>query len=64
MDKQLFFRAAGLVFFLAAALHLVRVLQGWDLTLGGTVIPPALSIIAVLITGYLSIQAFRLQSKK
>ena len=55
--------ASGSVFFAAAALHLFRVLSGWPLVLGGYEIPSAISVIAVVVAGFLAFQQFKYGSK-
>lgn len=63
MEKKTFVLAAGIVFLFAAILHLGRVFLGWDLVIGEYTIHPAISVIAAVIVGYLSLQGFKHSGK-
>ena len=49
---------AGIVFFIVALGHLVRLAFDWNLILGGFDVPQWVSWLGVLITGYLSYSCF------
>lgn len=48
--------AAATILSLAALLHLVRVIAGRDLVIGGWLVPVWVSILAVIIAGYVGVQ--------
>jgi hypothetical protein len=50
----------SIIFALVAILHLVRILAGWDFTIGGWNVPTWLSLIGVVVPGILAIVGFRL----
>jgi len=64
MNEKTFRTIAGIILSLAALLHVVRSVAGWDLVLNGFVIPVWVSILAFLIAGYLGLYAFGLFNKK
>ena len=51
------------VFALVALAHLLRMFLGWEVTIGGVVIPQWVSGFALVITGGLAIMLFR-ESRK
>jgi len=53
-------RIIGVIFLIAALVHLWRVLQSWDLIIGNILIPTWASLVAVIVLGYLSFLSFRL----
>ncbi len=50
-----FTRLATVVLSLIAILHLIRVVQGWTVSIGGAVIPVWVSGIAFLVIGGLAV---------
>ena len=54
MNAQTYSRLAGTIFAIVAILHLIRALNGTEMTLGGTTIPVEASWIALLISGTLT----------
>ena len=54
MNAQTYSRLAGTIFAIVAILHLIRALNGTEMTLGGTTIPVEASWIALLISGTLA----------
>ena len=63
MTQRTFFLTAAAVFSLIALLHAVRLLQGWQVTIGGAVVPVWISWIGLAIAGYLAYQGFRLSRR-
>ncbi len=63
MRVQTFHRIVGIIFLIVALVHLLRVLQGWVLVIGELTIPDWMSLVAVIVLGYLSFQAFRIGKK-
>ncbi|MBX4216091.1 hypothetical protein KW797_04025 [Candidatus Parcubacteria bacterium] len=60
MDQKTFNTVAGIVFGVAAIVHLVRAVYGWDLALGEWMLPVWASYAGVLVAGFLSYRAFKL----
>jgi hypothetical protein len=52
-NKELALKVGGVVFGLAALVHLYRVVTGTDLVLGGVVIAVPVSYAAVIVAGFL-----------
>jgi hypothetical protein len=50
----------SILFLLIALLHAVRLLQGWQVTIGGAVVPIWISWIGVAISGFLAYEGFLL----
>lgn len=57
-------KLVGLVFFVVAALHLLRIAFGWNLILGAAVVPLWLSWVGVIVPGYLSYSSFHFALRK
>ncbi len=49
----------GIVFGVVAIGHAIRLFMMWELVVDGFIVPPWVSVIAVLITGYLAGLAFK-----
>ena len=58
MNHHTFVRAAGTIFIIIGFLHLLRVIYGWSAVINGWTVPMSLSYIVVLVTAYLSYQAW------
>jgi uncharacterized membrane protein len=63
MTQRNFFLITSILFLLIALLHAVRLLQGWQVTIGGAVVPVWISWIGLAIAGYLAYQGFRLSRR-
>ena len=61
MKQKQFNEITGVVFLVIAALHLVRLLFHWEAVVGGRAIPVWVSVVAVLVAGYLAYTAFKLK---
>lgn len=64
MSQNIFTLVAGLVFFVVAGLHALRLLLGWEAVIGGWDVPRWVSVAGLLIAGYLSYAAFALMMRK
>lgn len=51
--------ASSIIFGLVAAMHLVRLLGQWDVTIAGWSAPNWVSVVALLVAGFLSLAGFR-----
>jgi hypothetical protein len=62
MTQRSFFLITSILFLLIALLHAIRLLQGWQVTIGGTVVPLWVSWIGLAISGFLAYEGFLLAS--
>lgn len=60
MSHKSFFQVTGVVFGVIALLHLARLVWGWQAEIGGWSVPMWLSVVAVVVAGFLSYQGFKL----
>ena len=60
MAQRTFSLITAILFLLIAFLHAVRLLQGWQVTIGGAVVPIWVSWIGLVITAFLAYEGFRL----
>lgn len=60
MTQRSFFLITSILFLLIALLHAVRLLQGWQVTIGGAVVPIWISWIGLAIAAFLAYEGFRL----
>lgn len=63
MTKNNFVSIVSFLLFIISVLHILRVFYGWESQIGNFVVPMWFSYVAVLLTGYLSFQGFRLAKK-
>ena len=61
MKQKQFNGIVGAVFFIIALLHLLRVLFHWEAVVAGRAVSTWVSVVAVLVAGYLSFTAFKLK---
>ena len=54
MTQRSFFLITSILFLPIALLHAVRLLQGWQVTIGGAVVPLWVSWIGLAISGFLA----------
>jgi len=64
MSHRTFSLVVGVVFLLIAVGHLVRVILGATFVIEGMAVPMRPSVLAVILTGYLAFEGFRLSSKR
>lgn len=60
MQQRTYLQVTGLLFTVAAVIHLLRVFLGWEANLAGWVVPGWLSWVAVVVAGYLAYSAYKL----
>ena len=63
MSQHAFLMTAGIVFFLVAFGHLIRILFGAPVVVQGVSIPLWVSAIAVIIAGFLAYEGFHFARK-
>jgi hypothetical protein len=51
---------SAIVFLLIAFVHVLRLILQWDMTINGWYIPAWVSLVTVLVAGFLSFRGFRL----
>jgi len=61
MTQQTFHRMAGTIFLAVAVLHLLRLLFRWEAVIGGWAAPGWMSVVALIVAGYLAYTGFRLK---
>lgn len=54
MTQKAFYTTAGTVFLIVGVVHLLRVVNGWPVSVSEYAVPMWFSWVAVLLTGYLS----------
>jgi hypothetical protein len=63
MTQRSFCLITSILFLLMALLHAVRLLQGWQVTIRGAVVPVWVSWIGLVIAGYLAYEGFTLSRR-
>ncbi len=61
MDKKDYFIVSIIIFILAGLLHLIRAVNGWDMVVGGFIIPLWLSWLVVIILAFMVWQGIKLR---
>ncbi len=61
MKQKNFALTTGVVFSIIAVLHALRLLFGWEATIGGWNVPLWVSWVAIAVSGYLGYTAFKLR---
>ena len=54
MSKNTYLKTVGLIFLIIAALHVLRLLLGWEGVIGGWELPTWISWAAIVVAGWLS----------
>lgn len=60
MNQKTYLQVTGLLFTVAALVHLLRAVLGWEASIAGWMVPGWLSWIAVVVAGYLAYSAYNL----
>lgn len=60
MSQKTFLKTAGAIFAVIGALHVLRLLLGWEAVIGGWDVPRWVSWLAAALAGYLGYTAFKL----
>ena len=63
MSQKTYLKAAGSIFLVIAVLHLLRLVLGWTAVFEGWSVPQWLSVVALIVAGYLAYEGFRLSRK-
>lgn len=59
MSQKTFSLSAGLIFFVVALAHILRIAMGWHVVVAGWAIPMWVSWIAIPIAGFLGFEGLR-----
>lgn len=60
MNMKTFTIVSALIFALVALMHLARLVLQWDVIVGGHVVPAWVSVVSLVVAGFLSFAGFRL----
>ena len=60
LNQRTYLQITGLLFAVGAVVHLLRLLMGWSASIAGWDVPGWLSIVAVVLAGYLAYSAYNL----
>jgi hypothetical protein len=63
MSERVFSLVAGLIFLVAAVMHILRLALKWQVVLNGQPLPMWVSSVAVLIAGYLAYEGLTLSRR-
>ena len=64
MTQGAFLLVTSSLFAVMALLHALRLIYGWNVTIGGWTVPVWVSAVGFLIAGYLAFQGFLLLKRK
>lgn len=64
MSNKKYTKISGIIFAIVGLAHLLRVVLGWDVIIGGWDVPLWFSFIAVLVLAFLAYTALKLSGKK
>jgi len=62
--KSLSIKFSGLFFAVFAVVHVLRVLKTWEVMIGGTVVPMAVSYVAIPVSAILAYSLLKGEKKK
>jgi len=60
MSQKIFSLVAGLIFFLIAVMHGLRLALKWEVVLNGWSVPMWVSVVAMVIAAYLAFEGLKL----
>ena len=64
MDQKTFTFVSGVIFFLIAVMHVMRLAYGWEAVIGGYILPMWLSWAGAAISAYLAYAAYQLTQRR
>jgi len=59
MNNKSYFKFSSLLFLIIAIVHLARLIYGWEVVLGETMIPVWASWVAVIVGAYMAWQGYK-----
>jgi len=63
MTKNNFVSCVSALFLIIGVVHALRLLNGWEVQLGGLMVPMWASWVAIVVAFYLSFQGFQMVKK-
>lgn len=63
MNQKTYFAVTTFIFLIISILHLMRILIGWEVSIGGWMIPLGVSWVALVVSGFLAYSGFN-QSRR
>ena len=60
MSQKAYLKTAAFIFLVIAALHLLRLVFGWEAVFEGWAVPQWVSVAALAVSGYLAYEGFKL----
>lgn len=63
MSQKTLNNTVGLIFVIIGTLHLFRSILGWPANIGTVVIPVGVSVVAFILSAFLSYSAFKLNKQ-
>jgi len=64
LDSKTYIKVTKVIFFIVGLLHLVRIVMGWPLIIGGWEIPVWASALGVIVPWYIAYNGYTLLGKK
>ncbi|HVZ12711.1 MAG TPA: hypothetical protein VG965_06810 [Patescibacteria group bacterium] len=64
LDTKSYIKVTKVIFAIVGLVHLLRLLMGFDLVIGGWVAPMWISLFGVIIPWYIAYNGYQLVSKK
>jgi len=61
MKQKTYNQVTCLIFIVVAAFHVLRLLLGWSLVIGGFSVPVWLSAVGAVVAGFLAWSAYKLE---
>ncbi|MEX0910377.1 MAG: hypothetical protein WDZ73_01330 [Candidatus Paceibacterota bacterium] len=58
-----YYTLSVIIFIIAGGLHLLRVINDWDLVLGGFLIPAWVSVAVVILLGFMVLSGLNISKK-
>ena len=63
MRQKTFSLVVGLIFFLVAVMHALRLAFKWEVILNGRLVPMWVSAVAIVVAAYLAFESLKLSRK-
>ena len=60
LNQKTYLKVTGLLLTVGVVVHLLRILLGWEASIAGWSVPTWLSLVAVVVAGYLAYSAYKL----
>ena len=60
MSNKTYLRTTSFIFLVIVVLHLLRIVDGWEAVIGGYNLPLWISVVAVLLAGFLAFYGYKI----